>query len=179
MGLGIAVRGFPSQVRSIGQKIFGMAGVDNFGVLNMNALIIRPNPNLEKKTLNRLARATGKSKSEMARDALKREVAVTRLRALRRRVLPFAEAQGLPTDEDIFRVVSRGCFWTRTSRLVCLQHVGSVPCCQIYHRPATSGFLAWEFCAPHGVPSDTDAHVHMIANSHPTRLTTWPLGSNF
>jgi hypothetical protein len=33
-------------------------------------------------------------------------VAVTRFRELRRKALPFAEAQGLVTDEDVFRVVS-------------------------------------------------------------------------
>ena len=71
----------------------------------MGTLTIRLNPKLEQ-ALDRLAHATGKSKSGIARDALKREVAATRFRALRRRALPFAEAQGLPTDEDIFRVVS-------------------------------------------------------------------------
>ncbi len=54
----------------------------------------------------RLARTTGKTKSEIARDALKREVAITRFRELRRKALPFAEAQGLVTDEDVFQAVS-------------------------------------------------------------------------
>jgi len=71
----------------------------------MNTLTIRLDPKLEK-ALDRLARSTGKSKSEIAREALKREVAVTRFRKLRRTTLPFAEAQGLITDEDVFRVVS-------------------------------------------------------------------------
>ena len=71
----------------------------------MNTLTIRLDPKLEK-ALDRLARSTGKSKSEIARDALKREVAVTQFRKLRRTTLPFAEAQGLVTDEDVFRVVS-------------------------------------------------------------------------
>jgi hypothetical protein len=31
---------------------------------------------------------------------------VNRFRELRRKVLPFAEAQGLVTDEDVFRAVS-------------------------------------------------------------------------
>ena len=71
----------------------------------MSTLTIRLDPKLDK-ALDRLARATGKSKSEIARDALRREVAVTRVRELRRKALPFAEAQGLVTDEDVFRVVS-------------------------------------------------------------------------
>jgi predicted transcriptional regulator len=68
-------------------------------------LTIRLDPELEK-ALDRLACATGKTKSEIARDALKREVAVSRFRELRRRALPFAEAHGLVTDEDVFRLVS-------------------------------------------------------------------------
>jgi predicted transcriptional regulator len=71
----------------------------------MSTLTIRLGPNLEK-ALDRLARTTGKTKSEIARDALKREVAVTRFRELRRKTLPFAEAQGLVTDEDVFQAVS-------------------------------------------------------------------------
>lgn len=71
----------------------------------MSTLTIRLDPKLDK-ALGRLARATGKTKSEIARDALRREVAVTRFRELRRKTLPFAEAQGLVADEDVFRVVS-------------------------------------------------------------------------
>jgi predicted transcriptional regulator len=71
----------------------------------MSTLTIRLDPKLEK-ALDRLARTTGKTKSEIARDALKREVAVTRFRELRRKTLPFAEAQGLVTDEDVFQAVS-------------------------------------------------------------------------
>jgi predicted transcriptional regulator len=71
----------------------------------MSTLTIRLDPKLEK-ALDRLARSTGKTKSEIAREALKREVAVTRFRELRRKTLPFAEAQGLVTDEDVFQAVS-------------------------------------------------------------------------
>ena len=71
----------------------------------MSILTIRLDPKLEK-AIDRLARRTGRTKSEIARDALKREVAVTRFRELHRKALPFAEAQGLVTDEDVFQVVS-------------------------------------------------------------------------
>ena len=71
----------------------------------MSTLTIRLDPKLDK-ALERLARTTGKTKSEIAREALKREVAVTRFRELRRKTLPFAEAQGLVTDEDVFQAVS-------------------------------------------------------------------------
>ena len=71
----------------------------------MTTLTIRLDPALEK-ALERLARTTGKSKSEIAREALRREIAVTRFRELRRKALPFAEAQGLVSDDDVFRVLS-------------------------------------------------------------------------
>ena len=71
----------------------------------MSTLTIRLDPKLEK-ALDRLARTTGRKKSEIARDALKREVAVTRFRELRHKTMPFADAQGLVTDEDVFQVVS-------------------------------------------------------------------------
>ena len=45
-------------------------------------------------------------KSDIIRDALSHYLSVRRFRRLRTQVLPFAEAQGLLTDEDIFRVIS-------------------------------------------------------------------------
>lgn len=71
----------------------------------MSTLTIRLDPKLEK-ALDRLARTTGRKKSEIARDALKRELAVTRFRELRAKALPFAETQGLVTDEDVLKVVT-------------------------------------------------------------------------
>jgi predicted transcriptional regulator len=71
----------------------------------MTTLTIRLDPKLEK-ALERVAAATGRTKSEIAREALRRQVAVARFRELRNKTLPFAEAQGLVTDDDIFRVVS-------------------------------------------------------------------------
>jgi predicted transcriptional regulator len=73
--------------------------------LGMTTLTIRLDEELER-ALDRLARTTGRSKSELAREALKRHLAVARFRELRRRTLPFAEAQGLLTDEEIFKAVS-------------------------------------------------------------------------
>jgi predicted transcriptional regulator len=71
----------------------------------MTTLTIRLDEKLER-ALDRLAKSTGRSKSDLAREALKRQVAVARFRELRRRTLPFAEAQGLLTDEDIFKALS-------------------------------------------------------------------------
>jgi predicted transcriptional regulator len=71
----------------------------------MTTLTIRLDDKLER-ALERLAKSTGRSKSELAREALKRQIAVARFRELRRRTLPFAEAQGLLTDEDVFKALS-------------------------------------------------------------------------
>ncbi len=46
------------------------------------------------------------SKSEIIRDAVSRYLAVKRFRQLRKQVLPFAEAEGMLTDEDVFKAIS-------------------------------------------------------------------------
>jgi predicted transcriptional regulator len=56
--------------------------------------------------LEQAARNTGKSRSEIVRDALRRHLAVMRFEQVRQRVMPFAEAEGYLTDEEVFRVVS-------------------------------------------------------------------------
>ena len=56
--------------------------------------------------LDSLCKQTGQSFSEIVRDALRRELSLRRFDDLRRRVLPFAEARGYLTDEDIVRNVS-------------------------------------------------------------------------
>jgi len=71
----------------------------------MSTLTIRLDPKLEKE-LDRIARQTGRTKSEIAREALQRQIAVARFRELRKKTLPFAGAQGLLTDEDVFQIVS-------------------------------------------------------------------------
>ena len=71
----------------------------------MTTLTIRLDPKLDK-ALARIAKGTGRTKSEIAREALERQVAVAQFRGLRRKTLPFAESQGLVTDEDVFSAVS-------------------------------------------------------------------------
>ena len=44
--------------------------------------------------------------SDLVRESIRRYVAIERFRSLRKRTLPFAEAQGLLTDEDVFRAIS-------------------------------------------------------------------------
>jgi len=58
------------------------------------------------RALNRVAAATGRSRSEVVREALRRQIAVARFDSLRRRLAPLAEAHGWLTDEDVFNNVS-------------------------------------------------------------------------
>ncbi len=56
--------------------------------------------------LDRAASTSGRSRSDVAREALRRHLAVQTLEELRRRIAPFAEARGWLTDEDVFRDVT-------------------------------------------------------------------------
>jgi len=56
--------------------------------------------------LAKLVEQTGRSRSELAREALRRQLALVQFEERRRRVLPYAEARGYLTDEDIFRDIS-------------------------------------------------------------------------
>lgn len=68
-------------------------------------LTIRLDKDVERK-LDRLCRRTGRRRSDIVRDALRRELTLQGFEDLRRRVLPFAEARGYLTDEDVIRDVS-------------------------------------------------------------------------
>jgi predicted transcriptional regulator len=56
--------------------------------------------------LARLSERMGRTQSDFARDALRRQLVLFELKELRRIVLPFAEARGYLTDEDVIREVS-------------------------------------------------------------------------
>ncbi len=56
--------------------------------------------------LARVARLSRRTQSQVARDALRRQLAIELFDRLRERVLPFAESQGLLTDEDVFEALS-------------------------------------------------------------------------
>ncbi|VXD17510.1 CopG family transcriptional regulator (modular protein) [Marinoscillum sp. 108] len=74
-------------------------------VLQMKTITIRLSDELESK-LSALIDASGNTKSEVIREALEKHLSVKSFQQLRNRVLPFAEAQGLLTDEDIFQTIS-------------------------------------------------------------------------
>jgi predicted transcriptional regulator len=69
------------------------------------ALTIRLDADLERQ-LDALAAATGRSRSDLVRDALRRQLTLLRFEQARRRLLPFAEASGYLTDDDVFRAIS-------------------------------------------------------------------------
>ncbi len=56
--------------------------------------------------LSRASRRSGRSRSEIAREALRRQLRISQFEALRRAMVPFAEARGYLTDEDVFAEVS-------------------------------------------------------------------------
>ena len=73
--------------------------------LAMGTLTIRL-PDELKADLQELSAAESKPVSDLVRESLRRTVAVAKFRSLCRHVLPFAEAQGLVTDEDVFEALS-------------------------------------------------------------------------
>ena len=56
--------------------------------------------------LDTVTKRSGRNRSEIAREALRRQLRVTRFDNLRKRLMPFAEARGYLTDDDVFATVS-------------------------------------------------------------------------
>jgi predicted transcriptional regulator len=73
--------------------------------MKTTTLTIRLDESLDK-LLSKAARQSGKNRSEIAREALRRQLRISQFEALRRRIMPFAEARGYLSDEDVFRDVS-------------------------------------------------------------------------
>ena len=71
----------------------------------MTTLTIRLPDDLRSE-LDKISRDENKAVSDIVRESLRRYVAVERFRAIRKKVLPFAEAQGLLTDDDVFKALS-------------------------------------------------------------------------
>jgi predicted transcriptional regulator len=73
--------------------------------MKSKTLTIRLDSDLERE-LEEACADTGRSRGELVRDALRRQLSLLRFDRLRAKVLPFAEAAGLLTDDDVFRRVS-------------------------------------------------------------------------
>lgn len=69
------------------------------------SITIRLDRKLERE-LDQACAETGRTRSDLARDALRRQLSLGRFERERRKIMPFAEARGYLTDEDIFRAVS-------------------------------------------------------------------------
>ena len=63
-------------------------------------------PEALRKEIERLCKQQKRPASEVVRDSLRRYVAAEKFQALRRKTLPFAEAQGFLADEDVFEALS-------------------------------------------------------------------------
>ena len=59
------------------------------------------------KALERQSAALGISKSDLAREALKRYLRVAEFRTLRTRLVARAQAAGVNTDEDVFETLKK------------------------------------------------------------------------
>jgi len=59
------------------------------------------------KALERQSAALGISKSDLAREALKRYLRVAEFRTLRTRLVGRAQAGGVNTDDDVFEVLHK------------------------------------------------------------------------
>ena len=68
-------------------------------------LTVRLDDELERE-LELLCEKSGQSRSDFVREALRRQIRQAEFAALRSELMPYAEAQGWVTDEDVFRDVS-------------------------------------------------------------------------
>jgi hypothetical protein len=57
-------------------------------------------------TMNTLTIRLPNEIRDIVRESIRRYVAVEKFRTLRKKALPFAEAQGFLTDEDVFKAIS-------------------------------------------------------------------------
>ena len=73
--------------------------------MKTSTLTIRLDKDLDD-LLTKASRRSGKNRSEIAREALRRQLRISQFDALRQRMMPFAEARGYLTDEDVFAEVS-------------------------------------------------------------------------
>ena len=73
--------------------------------MKTSTLTIRIDAGLEA-LLVKASELAGISRSELARQALRRQLRISQFDSLRKRIVPFAEARGFLTDEDVFNEIS-------------------------------------------------------------------------
>lgn len=72
----------------------------------MTTLTLRIPDELDQE-LERQSTATRLSKSDLAREALQRYLQTVRFRSLWSKLVPLAQAEGINTDEDVFRALDQ------------------------------------------------------------------------
>jgi len=70
-----------------------------------SSLTIRLDKDLDA-LLTKASQRSGKNRSVIAREALRRQLRLEQFEQIRKRVMPFAEARGYLTDEDVFTKIS-------------------------------------------------------------------------
>ena len=73
--------------------------------MKTSTLTIRLDKDLDD-LLTKASRRSGRNRSEIAREALRRQLRISQFEALRQRIMPFAEARGYLTDEEVFAEIS-------------------------------------------------------------------------
>ena len=73
--------------------------------MKTSSITIRLDKDLDE-MLKKASRQSGRNRSEIAREALRRQLRLRQFEELRKRIMPFAEARGFLTDEDVFSQIS-------------------------------------------------------------------------
>jgi len=73
--------------------------------MKTSSLTIRLDRDLDS-LLTKASQRSGKNRSIIAREALRRQLRLEQFEEIRKRVMPFAEARGYLTDEDVFSKIS-------------------------------------------------------------------------
>lgn len=73
--------------------------------MKTSSLTIRLDKDLDA-LLSKASQRSGKNRSEIARAALRRQLRLEQFEEIRKRVMPFAEARGYLSDEDVFSQIS-------------------------------------------------------------------------
>jgi predicted transcriptional regulator len=93
----------------------------------MSTITLRVPDDMDR-ALQRQSTALGISKSDLAREALKRYLRVTEFRALRTKLVARAQASGINTDDDITAIAGECALLISVDRdLLDLQSVQDVP----------------------------------------------------
>jgi predicted transcriptional regulator len=73
--------------------------------MKTSAVTIRLEPEMQK-LLDQICKQSGRTRSDVLREALRRQFSIIRFEHLRRQIMPFAEARGFLTDEDVTKAIS-------------------------------------------------------------------------